>query len=79
MPLAIQRLQVKDLPAKFRLDDAMAMTPAAKISNFAEVVVGARVSKSGNAMPQTGDLQGISKAVKTGATGISVVIDQQIP
>lgn len=79
MPLAIQRLQVKDLPAKFRLDDTMAMTPAAKISNFAEVVVGARVSKTGNAMPQTGDLQGISKAVKTGATGIAVVIDQQIP
>lgn len=79
MPLAIMRLQVKDLPAKFRLDDSMSMSPAARISGFAEVVVGARVSKSGNAAAQTGDLQGISKAVKTGTTGISVVIDQQIP
>ncbi len=79
MPLAILRFQVKDLPAKFHLDDSLAMSPAMKLSNFPDVVIGARVSKSANAMPQAGDLQGNSKPVKVGATGIAVVIDQVVP
>ena len=79
MPLAIQRFQVKDLPVKFRLDDSQAMSPAMKLSNFADVVIGARVSKSANATPQSGDLQGYSKPVKVGAAGVAVVIDQVVP
>ena len=53
----------------FTLDDSMAMSPAMKISSFPDVVVAARVSKSGNAMPQAGDLEGTSKPVKLGASG----------
>ncbi len=79
MPLAIQRFQVKDLPLKFRLDDSQAMSPAMKLSNFADVVVGARVSKAGSATPQSGDLQGYSKPVKVGAAGVALVIDQVVP
>jgi cytochrome c-type biogenesis protein CcmH len=79
MPLAIIRTTVKDLPAKFTLDDSMAMTPETRMSNFAEIVVGARVSKSGNAVPASGDLEGFSKPVKIGATGINVVIDTARP
>jgi len=79
MPLAIIRKQVKDLPATFALDDSMAMTPEMKISNFTEVVVGARVSKSGTAMPQAGDLEGFSPPVKIGTTGVAVVIDTTRP
>jgi len=60
MPLAIVRRRVSELPIKVTLDDSMAMTPAMRLSNFPDVVVGARVSKSGNAMPQTGDLEGLS-------------------
>ena len=79
MPLAIMRFQVKDLPARFHLDDSLAMSPAMTLSKFPEVVVGARVSKSANATPQSGDLQGISPIVKVGAMGVAIVIDQVVP
>jgi cytochrome c-type biogenesis protein CcmH len=79
MPLAILRKQVRDLPISFKLDDTMAMAPNLALSNFADVVVGARVSKSGNATPQSGDLEGSSPAVKVGMSGISVVIDRALP
>jgi len=79
MPLAIVRKQVKDLPFKFTLDDSLAMAPEMKISNFAEVVVTARISKTGNAMPAAGDLEGSSKPVKIGTQGLSVVIDGTRP
>lgn len=78
MPLAVIRARVKDLPLAFSLDDSMAMNPSMKLSNFKEVVVVARVSKSGGAAPQPGDLEGISPAVRLGATGITVDIAAQV-
>ena len=42
------------------LDDSMAMAPDLKLSDFAQVVVGVRISRSGNATPQPGDLIGQS-------------------
>ena len=76
MPLAILRKQVKDLPVEFKLDDSLAMSPAMKLSSFPKVVVGARVSKSGEAMPQKGDLTGISGPVATGSSGLKIEINQ---
>jgi len=78
MPLAILRKRGSDLPAEFTLDDSMAMAPQMKLSAFPRVVVGARVSKSANASPQPGDLQGLSAAVKVGAKSVSVVIDTEL-
>lgn len=79
MPLAIITRQVKDLPVSFSMDDAMAMMPAMKLSGFPQVRVVARISKSGNAMPQSGDLQGMSPVVSNSARGVKVVIDQVLP
>ncbi|HKB74462.1 MAG TPA: c-type cytochrome biogenesis protein CcmI [Burkholderiales bacterium] len=78
MPLAILRKRGSDLPAEFTLDDSMAMAPQMKLSAFPRVIIGARVSKSANANPQPGDLQGLSAAVKVGAKSVSVVIDTEL-
>jgi len=79
MPVALLKRQVKDLPLEFALDDSMAMMPTMKLSNFSSVVVGARVSKGGDAMPASGDLQGFSAPVKVGSAGVDVKIDQVVP
>ncbi|HUX23443.1 MAG TPA: c-type cytochrome biogenesis protein CcmI [Burkholderiales bacterium] len=78
MPLAVERVKVTDLPLKFSFDDSMAMNPAAKLSDFSEVVVEARVSKSGNVMPQPGDFDGVSKPVHPGTKGVHVEIAKEI-
>jgi cytochrome c-type biogenesis protein CcmH len=79
MPLAIQKLKVKDLPAAFALDDSMSMAPGMTISRFPEIVVMARVSKSGQATPQSGDLEGSVGPVKVGGTNLQIVIDKVRP
>jgi cytochrome c-type biogenesis protein CcmH len=79
MPLAILQASAGDLPKTFTLTDAMAMTPAQTISMAKSVVVEARVSKSGNAMAQSGDLRGSSAPLSPGATNVRIVIDQVVP
>ena len=76
VPLAVARVTVAELPYEFTLDDSMAMAPGATISSQKSVVIVARVSKSGNALPQKGDLEGASKAVAPGASGVKVAISR---
>ncbi len=79
MPLAVLRSPARDLPATVTLDDSMAMAPAFKLSSFPQVVVGARISKTGNATPEAGDLQGLSAPVASGSQGpVRVVVDQVV-
>lgn len=78
MPLALLRVKVKDLPVDFKLDDSMAMSPQMKLSSFPEVVIVARVSKSGTAITQAGDLEGVSAPVKLGARDVQVEISRKI-
>ena len=78
MPLAILRKKVKDLPLTFSLDDSMAMSPAAKLSSAKRVIVGARISKRGDATAQPGDLQGLSAPVAPGARGLKIEIAEVV-
>lgn len=80
MPLAAVRKQVRDLPLTVTLDDSMAMMPQLKLSNFNEVRIGARISKSGAPRAESGDLQGEITPVKTdNKTSIQLRIDQVVP
>jgi cytochrome c-type biogenesis protein CcmH len=79
MPVAVVRARVSELPLRFTLDDSRAMAPTAKISALNEVMVNARVSRSGNAIPASGDLEGATEKVKVGTQGMSLVIDRAIP
>jgi len=80
MPLAIQRLKAGQLPLKVTLDDSMGMLPTMKLSMFPQVIVGARVSKSGNAMPQSGDLQTLSAPLDVHrSAAVELKIDSVVP
>jgi len=75
MPLAIVRKQVKDLPATIVLEDSQGMGAGMMtLSSAPEVIVVARVSKSGMANAQNGDLEGMSAPVKKGTKSISLSI-----
>lgn len=75
MPLAVQRITVADLPFDFTLDDSLAMSPQARLSGASRVIVGARISRSGSATPQAGDLQGETGPVGTSGDGLRLSID----
>lgn len=79
MPLALLRARAGDLPLNFTLDDSLAISPDMKLSGASEVKLEARVTKSGQAVRQPGDLIGESGAVKVGANGIKLSIDQVSP
>lgn len=78
MPLALLRKQVKDLPAPFTLDDSLAMSPASRLSQGGPVIVGARVSRNGNAVPESGDFLGQSAPVPVGTKGLAIEIRQVV-
>jgi cytochrome c-type biogenesis protein CcmH len=78
MPLALVRRQVKDLPLSFTLDDSLAMSPAARLSGASKVVVGARITKSGQAMSQPGDLEATSAPMGVVTDGVTLTISSEV-
>jgi cytochrome c-type biogenesis protein CcmH len=79
MPVSIVRASRKDLPFTFRLDDSTSPMPSRKLSDVETVVIVARLSKSGKAMAESGDLEGMSQPIKPGTENITVVIDRERP
>jgi cytochrome c-type biogenesis protein CcmH len=82
-PLAVVRLAVSDLPRTVVLDDTRAMTPDSRLSNYSAVVVGARVSRSGSTVAQSGDLEGfvpqIVKPQEANPIPVALTIDKAVP
>ena len=80
MPVAIARLTAAQLPATVTLTDGMGMMPSMKLSSFAQVIIGARISKSGNAIAQSGDLQTVSPPLPNSRSEpVQLTIDQVVP
>ena len=78
MPVALMRRRASELPLEFQLDDSMAMVPQARLSLQARVIVGARISRRGDATPGAGDLQGFSAPVDVGARDLVVEIAEVV-
>ena len=79
MPLAIALLTAAQLPASVTLTDAMSMLPNMTLSKFSQIVLGARISKSDNAIAHSGDFQTLSAAVSSSQTEpIQLTIDRTV-
>ncbi|NOT85590.1 MAG: c-type cytochrome biogenesis protein CcmI [Methylococcaceae bacterium] len=77
MPLAAERFTVKELPKTIILDDSKAAMPTAKLSSVASVDITARISLSGQAMPQEGDLFATQEQVAvSGAAPVKLLVNQ---
>lgn len=79
MPVAVLRASASELPLKFTLDDSLAMSPQARISTASTVEVEARISKSGMAPAEPGDLISSVQTVKVGANGIKLQVNTVRP
>lgn len=78
-PVAAIRATAGQLPLEFELDDSTAMNPGNVLTQHKQVMLVARISKSGNPMAQAGDFEGAVPNVKVGASGVEIVIDQIRP
>lgn len=78
-PIAAMRASAGQFPLEFELNDSMAMNAGNGLSQHKQVVLVARVSKSGSPMAQTGDLEGTLPEVAVGAPDVKILIDQTRP
>lgn len=79
MPVALLRKHGRDLPLDFALDDSLAMTPEARLSQHAQVLLAVRVSKRGDAIPAAGDLEGELGPVPLGSAGLALELSRVRP
>jgi cytochrome c-type biogenesis protein CcmH len=79
MPLAVVRETVKNLPLQVTMDDSLAMFPGMKLSDYEQIQISARISKSGNAIPQPGDFVGETPTITLNQTdSATVIINKQV-
>lgn len=79
MPLAILKKQVQDLPYEFTLNEKMAMMSGMSLADYPQIIVSARISRSGDAIAQSGDLEGTTAVIDVGQVGLDIMIDNVVP
>ena len=77
MPVAVLRVPAADFPMSFVLNDALAMNPSAPLSQLSEASIEVRISKTGMAKPEVGDLISSAKTIKVGANNVRLLVDQE--
>jgi len=79
-PVAVLRTEVGVWPLKFSLDDSLAMLPGRNLSSAGPVMIEARISRRGQPLPASGDLQGSAGPVNpSGHAPLNVLIDRIVP
>jgi cytochrome c-type biogenesis protein CcmH len=76
MPVAVLKTTITDFPMSFSLNDSLAMNPSVPLSQLAEASIEVRISKTGMAKPEAGDLISNPQIVKVGANNVRLLIDQ---
>ena len=76
MPVAVLKVGVSDFPMRFEINDALAMNPNSLFSQLVEVSIEVRISKSGMAMPEPGDLISTPQTIKVGSSNIRLLVNQ---
>jgi cytochrome c-type biogenesis protein CcmH len=76
MPVAVLKVPAGNFPMNFVLNDSLAMNPSKPLSKLSEASIEVRISKTGMAKPEAGDLISAAKTVKVGAENIQLLIDQ---
>jgi cytochrome c-type biogenesis protein CcmH len=78
-PLAVIRTTASAWPVSFHLDDSMAMVPSRRLSQFRKVVIEARISRTGQALPAPGDFYVTSEVLSPGAgKKLALIINREI-
>jgi cytochrome c-type biogenesis protein CcmH len=78
-PLAVVRKKVGELPFEIALNDSHAMIPGRTISSADNIIVGARISVSGNPERQSGDYEKLSGSIPANfSETIELVINDKI-
>ena len=76
MPVAVLKAPATDFPISFVLNDSLAMNPSVPLSQLSEASVEVRISKTGMAKPEVGDLISSVQTIKVGTTNVRLLVDQ---
>lgn len=76
MPVAVLKVPASEFPMCFNLTDALAINPSTPLSTLSEVSIEARISKTGMAKAEAGDLISATQTVQVGATQVKLLVNQ---
>lgn len=79
MPVAVLKMPVSQFPFNFVLDDSLAMNPNKRLSQLSEATIEVRISKTGMAKAEPGDLMSVVQTVKLGSSKVRVLVNQVNP